>query len=76
MKKILFFVSICAVGTFMAMGNGTEATENQKAKASNKQYCIYDEYDTQKDCELGEGNYCIAYIVDGKCVDIEIKPEN
>lgn len=75
MKKILFFVSICAVGTFMAMGNGTEATEIQKAKASNKQYCIYSEQ-KENECMLGEGNYCIANIVDGKCVDLEIKPEN
>lgn len=75
MKKILFFASICAVGTFMAMGNGTEATENQKAKASDKQYCVYEGI-PDKDCIMGEGDYCIANIVDGKCVDLEIKPEN
>ncbi len=59
----------------MAMGNGTEATENQKANASKKLYCIYDEKNIVE-CIIGEGPYCIANIVNGECIDIEIKPEN
>lgn len=73
MKKILFFASVCAVSTFLASKNGTETKENQDARARLKQYCVY-EGDPDKDCILGEGPFCIANIVNGKCEDLEIKP--
>lgn len=75
MKKFFLLISagICAASTFMAVENGAGTAENQDARARKKIYCIYTKMDAE--CVLGEGEICLANIVNGKCEDLVIKPE-